>query len=483
MKKIKQISLSVAILIGLGATIFVSCERSVSGDAEFATFSKTGEIFTDNFIGMGADFYFPFIGAKPDVFSVDENEGFESESSIRIDVPNANDPAGGFAGANFVVDGSGRNLTEFDALTFWARASQAVTIGSAGFAFGEDFQTARNGLDLTTNWKQFVIPIPDPSKLVEVKSVFAFSAGGILPGGATPNQGQEVGYTFWIDELKFEKLGTVAQPRPAIANGFDASQVGFNGAAIPTFGYTQTFNISSGENVTVNTTARYFTFSSSNPSVATANEEGTISLRSAGTATITATLAGVKAQGSFTIESLGDFETAPTPTVDASDVVSIFSDAYNNVPAALISNFGSAQSSTLSTLDINGDMVLNYQTVNFFGIIFNDAIPTIDGSEMTTLHLDILVPGGLNSGASLNIALRNVGPNGIIETNEFTGEPIGDDTEISTSPGLISNEWISVDFDVTGLADRRALGQIVFVAAAEGPSNFYVDNIYFYKNN
>jgi hypothetical protein len=24
------------------------------------------------------------------------------------------------------------------------------------------------------------------------------------------------GYTFWIDELKYEKLGTVAQPRPAI---------------------------------------------------------------------------------------------------------------------------------------------------------------------------------------------------------------------------------------------------------------------------
>ena len=32
------------------------------------------------------------------------------------------------------------------------------------------------------------------------------------------------GYTFWIDELKYEKLGTIAQPRPAIFGGEDLVQ-------------------------------------------------------------------------------------------------------------------------------------------------------------------------------------------------------------------------------------------------------------------
>ena len=56
---------------------------------------------------------------------------------MRFDVPNANDPEGSYAGGILRVDGSGRDLTEFDALTFWAKASQGVVIGEIGF--GQDF--------------------------------------------------------------------------------------------------------------------------------------------------------------------------------------------------------------------------------------------------------------------------------------------------------------------------------------------------------
>ena len=109
----------------------------VTEDVEFATLGKTGEIFTDAPIGLGSDFYFPFLGSKATAWSVDNNEGYESEASMRFDVPNANDPEGSYAGAIFRVDGAGRNLTEYDALTFWAKASQGVTIGE--FGFGQDF--------------------------------------------------------------------------------------------------------------------------------------------------------------------------------------------------------------------------------------------------------------------------------------------------------------------------------------------------------
>ena len=52
--------------------------------------------------------------------------------------------------------------------------------------------------------------------------MFTFSAGTDSTGG--------LGYTIWIDEIRFEKLGTIGQPRPAIMNGADVSMQTFNGA-------------------------------------------------------------------------------------------------------------------------------------------------------------------------------------------------------------------------------------------------------------
>ncbi|MEO1545944.1 MAG: glycosyl hydrolase family 16, partial [Bacteroidota bacterium] len=85
-------------LVCLGVFLFTACDRDFSDDVQFATFSQNGEIFVEAPVGLGSDFYFPFLNAKADAFSVDNDEGFESNSSIRIDVPNADDPAGGFAG-------------------------------------------------------------------------------------------------------------------------------------------------------------------------------------------------------------------------------------------------------------------------------------------------------------------------------------------------------------------------------------------------
>lgn len=455
-----------------------SCERDLSSDAEFATFPKTAEIFTDNFVGMGSDFYFPFAGSKPTAFSVDTETAYQSSASIRIDVPNANDPEGNYAGAIFRVDGegSGRDLTGYDALTFWAKASQAATISQVGFGqdFGENkYQVTRQNVSLTTNWVKYIIPIPDASKLIQERGLLWYSAGGIGP------EGQEVGYTFWLDEVKFEKLGTIAQARPAILNGATETRDGINGTTTQLNGFTQTLDVD-GTNITTTVTPSYFDFMSSEVDVAFVNELGEVFIIDEGTTEITAILGGVAANGKLILNSLGDYIAAPTPTQSADDVISIFSDAYSNVTASLISNFGEFQSSTLTAFQVGSDNVLNYQNVNFFGIEFNGNIPTIDATNETTLHMDIFIPGAVSNDASLTIQLRNIGPNGMIETNPFTGQPTGDDTEISTMPTLNSGQWISVNFDITGLTDRSALGQIVFVAAESGPTNFYVDNIYFY---
>ena len=56
----------------------LNCERDLSDEAIDATFAKTAEIFTDDFIGMGSDFYFPYGDSKFTAFSVDLEEGYES---------------------------------------------------------------------------------------------------------------------------------------------------------------------------------------------------------------------------------------------------------------------------------------------------------------------------------------------------------------------------------------------------------------------
>ena len=195
--------LKITLLLGLLFT--VSCERDLSDEAEFATFPKTAEVFIDGFSG-GLE-YLPFNGSKLDAFSVDDETKYDGTAAMRIDVPNNGDPKGGYAGAIF-RDLNGRDLSEFDALTFWAKASQAATISEIGFGvdFGEDkYVVTQQNLRISTTWTKYSIPIPDPYKLTLEKGMLFYSAG--------PENNN--GYSFWIDELQFEKLGTIAQPKPA----------------------------------------------------------------------------------------------------------------------------------------------------------------------------------------------------------------------------------------------------------------------------
>ncbi len=448
------------------------CERELSDNAEFATFSKTGDIFTDTPIGLGTDFYFPFLGSKPTAFSVDNSEGYESSASIRIDVPNADDQEGNYAGAIFRVDGSGRNLTDFDALTFWAKASQGVSIDLMGFGqdFGENkFLVTRPSISLSTNWVKYIIPIPDPSKLIEERGMFWYSTGTQNTGG--------FGYTFWLDEVKFEKLGTVAQPRPAIFNGEDVvgdSFIDIEGL-IPSPALTQTFSVGSGLNQTVTAAPSYFTFSSSDIDVVRVSELGVLSPVGLGTAEIIATLADVRAEGSLTINVLGAFEFAPTPPVrDPNDVISIFSDAYNNVPVDYYNGFFAPFQTTQGgapPISVNGDLIINYTDLNFVGIGTFVDVPSINTTEMTHLHVDIKVNEAIDTGDFITVKLNNS-----VGNNETDGSVTFNADTFTT------DQWVSLEIPLAdfGLADRTQIGLINFISDAT-ISDIFVDNIYYYK--
>ena len=470
MKNLKFIHSKITLLTGLLLVILMSCERETSDQTEFATLSKTGEIFTDTPIGLGSDFYFPYLGSKATAWSVDESEGYESYASMRFDVPNANDPEGNYAGGILRVDGSGRDLTEFDALTFWAKASQGVVIGEIGF--GQDFglnqyQVNETNISLSTNWVKYVIPIPDPSKLFDERGMFWYSAGTQNTGGN--------GYTFWIDELKFEKLGTIGQPRPAIANGQDLVQDAFSGIDLELTGLTQTFNLGSGLNKTLNVAPSYFDFTSSDPSLAFVDQFGVITVNS-GTAVITASLGGVEAQGSMTVNAVGSFEVAPTPTRAANNVISLYSDSYTNVPVDFFNGYWEPWQTTLSSdFVVNGNTMINYTNFNFVGNQFSN--PTVDATEFSKLHFNINIPE-VPSNLDLLITVKDFG------ADQADGG--GDDTiqqVFFDASDFEAGEWSTLEFSIN-LANRTNIGQIIYENVnGSSLTEFFIDNIYFYRGN
>lgn len=448
----------------------LGCKRKLSDDAVLPSFSQNGNIFTDNFIGLGSNFYFPFADAKPDVFSVDLKEGFESNASIRIDVPNNTDPTGTYAGAIFRVDGPGRNLSGFDALTFYVKASTGTKLGDVGYGIdylGDKYQTTVQNVNVGTNWSKVIIPIPDATKLVNERGLFWFAAGTQGTNGS--------GYTLWFDEIKFERLGTVGNPTSTIIDGQTSVVKSFVGSTINVTGLSHVFNLTNGQEVKVISTAAYYNFSSSNPNIATVNDKGVVTVLAAGKTDITASIKGVPVKGKLSIESKGDLPAAPTPTKPQIDVKSIFSDAYID---ATTSNFtpGFGGSTTLTEiLTTSSGKVLQYSNNNYTGIMFTEN--PIDASALGFLHVDVYVE---NAAAAVGIQIRDIGADKVINTDINTGNPIGDDKDLRiTLNGFQVGVWKSFDIPLNGaiLNQKNNLGAIIVT----GGPNFILDNIYFYK--
>jgi hypothetical protein len=461
-----------AIAIGLFIAL-AGCERDLSDEATFATFPTQPDIYTDNPIGLTDEFFISFdpsVGANTDAFDVDNSEAYEGSSSIRIDVPAANDPNGTFVGGIFLDRGAGRNLTGYDALTFWAKGSVTTTVGLVGF--GTDFEenkypVARNNIQLSTTWKKYIVPIPDPSKLTQERGMFIFSAG------TEDNNG--VGYVLWIDELRFENLGTIAQLRPSIFGGEDLVEQGFTGSVREVTGLSSKFNGPSGGDITVAPGPRYYDFSSSNTSVAFVNQLGLIEIIGEGTTTITAQLNGVLAEGSLEITSEGPFESAPTPTRPESSVISIFSDAYPNIPVDYYNGFFTPDGQTTlggATPVGPNESIISYTDLNFVGIGFFNDVPSVNATAMTHLHVDINVREAINSGDFIRLQLLNS-----VANNESSGVFTINGTDLE------SEDWVGFDIplsDFAGLSDRSQLGLLFFISDTT-ISNIFVDNIYFYQ--
>jgi len=450
----------------LFVSLFTGCERDLNV-LEPATYPDVPEVFIDGF-SAGLN-YAAFGGSKVTAFDVDYNVKYSGTASMRIEVPDFEDPLGAYAGGAYFTN-VGRNLTGYDALTFWAKASQPATIDIVGI--GNDLALSRNiatiiGLPVNTNWKKYIIPIPDPSRFTQERGMFFYSEG--------PEDNR--GYTIWFDEVKFEKLGTIAHPRPFILNGQDQNTIAIVGQTLNIGDIYVLFNMPYGTDQRVDVSPTYFTFSSTDESVATVNENGQITIVGLGTAKVTAKLGSMDATGSITVTIEESPEPAPVPTVPAENVISLFSNAYTNVPVDTWATGWQFSTAVLNEIQIEGDDVKLYTNLNFNGIEF--ASQTIDATSMTRFHMDIWTPDPTAPPAAFKVLLVDFGADGV-----FGG---GDDVSheltftANTTPALATREWVQLDVPMsafTGLTTREHLAQLVI---SGDPNTVYVDNVFFYN--
>jgi hypothetical protein len=441
------------------ALLATACSRDTDS-LEPEPLSTDGTVFVDAF-GRGVSFQ-GFAGSNTNALHIDSITKHAGVASIRFTVPQPNDPAGTFAGGAFVAEVP-RDLTGFDALTFWVKASRAASLDVVGL--GNDntgtsrFSAERNAVALTTEWQKIVLPIPLASKLTAEKGML-YIAEGAENG---------LGYDIWLDDIKFEKLGTITNPRAALVA--QPALVAEIGATPRLSGGVVTFSVG-GTDVSIDADPGYFTYTSSNTNVATVGANGTIATVGAGTTTITAMLGTTPVTGSVALTTIAPPTTAaPTPTRPAGDVVSLFSNAYTNVPVATWS--ASWDNADVADVQVAGNAAKKYTNLAFAGIEFTS--PTVDASQMTHLHMDVWV----HDATAFKVKLVDFGANGA-----FGG---GDDTEhevtlsAGTTPPITADAWSSIDIPLSSFTALTGKGHLAQMIISGASSTVYLDNVYFVK--
>ena len=405
-----------------------------------ATYPTTPEVFID---GFSAGLYYAAYGtSKVTAFSVDNNVKYKGTSSMRFEVPDKGDPNGSYVGGVFGTN-PGRDLSGYNVLTFWAKASQPAILNEVGF--GNDMGESKYKVTLTnvavnSNWMKYYVPFPDPSVLKQERGMFFYSAA--------PQNGR--GYTFWIDEVQFENLGTIAHTVYSICNGSDVKTSGPMGTYTIT-NFNAKFNQPTGADLTETISNLYFTFKSSDESIATVNSAGVVNLIGNGTAKITAKVGNTDAIGSFTVTTSGPTSSAPTPAVDPANALSIYSDAYTNIPIEDYCEhweWGQGQSwhqiitTEYSFSSMNGNNFIHYSNNNdtwglkrvIAPIKFKSNPQNV--SSMTYVHIDVWVPA-----ASAYITNKPT-----IALQDLSGAQVG----VTRATSLPTDQWVSIEIALSG---------------------------------
>ena len=252
----------------------------------------------------------------------------------------------------------------------------------------------------------------------------------------------------------------------------------FVGATVYVTGTSTTFDVAGAGSVAVQHMPGYFTYESSDSGVAIP-ADGAVRLVGEGAAVISARLDTTLVSGSVVV-SATPFTPglAPTPTLPPANVISLFSNAYANVPVDKWS--ADWDVATLAELSLFGNDMKVYTNLSYAGIEFISH--PVEASAMTHFHMDIYAPAG----TTFKVKLVDFGADG-----KYGGTDQNRDSEreltfhAGSSPAFTPGSWVGLEIPLadfmdpgTGLVSRAHLAQLVLSGDV---GSVYLDNVYFHK--
>ena len=212
-------------------------------------------------------------------------------------------------------------------------------------------------------------------------------------------------------------------------------------------------------------------WASADEGVATVDANGLVAAVADGATMVTATSGDASASAAVTVMlQAAPTSGPPAPTHTAEDVISLFSDAYEDVTVDTWS--ADWDQADVADVDIAGNAARRYTNLVFAGIEFTSQ--TVDATNTTHFRMDIWTPDE-TAAAAFRVKLVDFGADGA-----FGG---GDDSEhevvLTADDGLATEEWVQLDLPFTafpGLAAREHLAQLII---SGDPNTVYVDNVYF----
>jgi hypothetical protein len=466
------------VLLALILLVTAGCSRD-TGTLQPAPPITDPVVFDDDF-GSKVDFQ-AFMGSYLYALTIDAQEKHDGVASLKVTVP----PPGAYAGGAFTT-GALRDLSGYNALTFWAKASEPATLNVTGLGndnTGNSKYTAQwNNVPLTAEWTYYVIPIPLPEKLTSEGGLFFFAE----------DAEDDNGCTIWFDQVIFKSDTTISNPRPVMESRTMST---FVGATVNATGTQTIFDVDGTDELIVHMPG-YLTFASSNDTVA-AIVNGAIKTIGGGTATITAMLGEAAVIGELTLNVFASPAVpAPTPTPPAADVISLFSNAYSNITIdKWLADWSSL--ATVTDFRVSGDDIKTYTTSSYLGyagIEFTTSL--VNAADMTHFHFDLWMP--TQQGVTFmffRVKLVDFGADGAYQGTD----PGDEDTEreltfsTTTNPAIVPGSWVSFDIPLAnfmgtpGLASRAHLAQLVVSGGGMKSGGqwtgmiAFVDNIYFHK--
>lgn len=155
-------------------------------------------------------------------------------------------------------------------------------------------------------------------------------------------------------------------------------------------------------------------------------------------------------------------EATAAPTVEAENVISIYSDAYTPATTFVIGGWGQTTSAREVAL-ADGDNAYFLDSFNYLGMELNGNVAAFDASEMEYLHIDLYSP---------NITRFQITP-------IWGSEALYDVT-------VNQNEWNSIDIDLSEAypsLNYTKIYQLKMQAEPGSQTTAFIDNIYFWKED